>query len=130
MNCTTNPTHQHAMVLFAHGSRQNTWRMPFDLIAQKVSERHPNVQVALAFLEFMTPTLAESLKTLADQGIVSISIVPLFFGIGNHVARDLDALIQDFADAHPHVQLNVAPAVGQSPVVLDAMADYAGSLLA
>lgn len=118
------------MVLFAHGSRQNTWRMPFDLIAQKVSEQHPNVQVALAFLEFMSPTLTESLKALADQGIVSISIVPLFFGIGNHVARDLDALVQNFTDAHPHVQLKVAPAVGQSPVVLDAMADYAGSLLA
>ena len=129
MNCTTHSTHPHAMVLFAHGSRQNTWRMPFDLIAQKVSERHPNVQVELAFLEFMTPTLTESLNTLAGQGIVSINIVPLFFGVGNHVARDLDALIQSFTDAHPHVQLTVAPAVGQSPVVLEAMADYAGSLL-
>ena len=129
MNSLTTPTHQQAMVLFFFFSRQNTWRTPFDLIAQKVSERHPDLQVELAFLEFMTPTLTESLNRLAGQGITSIHIAPLFFGIGNHVARDLEVLVQSFTEAHPHVQLLVAPAVGQSPAVLDAMADYAGSLL-
>lgn len=122
-------TSDQAIVLFAHGSRQSSWRQPFDNIAQQLSAQHPDAQVELAFLEFMSPTLTESLNRMAEQGVRHATVVPLFFGVGNHVARDLDELILDFSIAHPNVQLTVAPAVGQSPVVLDAMTQYAASFL-
>lgn len=118
-----------AIVLFAHGSRADAWRAPFDAVLQKLIAKHPNARVELAFLEFMSPTLSDSLVAIAADGFERISIVPLFFGVGNHVARDLGELVDAFLLNHPNISITVAPALGTNDAVLDAMADYAGSVL-
>ncbi|TDR30733.1 sirohydrochlorin chelatase [Hydromonas duriensis] len=120
-------TNKRALILFAHGSRQSGWREPFERVAQRLEQQNIDAQVELAFLEFMHPTLSESLENVITQGIHHITIVPMFFGVGNHVARDLDELIQAVKQKHPYIQLSVAPAVGQSDNVIQAMASYAAS---
>ena len=116
-----------AIVLFAHGSRQSSWREPFDRIAQHLTEQRADVRVELAFLELMTPSLNEVLSSVAAEGVIHVTIVPLFFGVGNHVARDLGELVQGFQTQQPQMQITVAPAVGQSAAVLAAMVDYASN---
>ncbi|MGL4767887.1 MAG: sirohydrochlorin chelatase [Formosimonas sp.] len=113
-----------AVVLFAHGSRNAAWREPFEAIANKVRAQTA-ARVELAFLELMQPSLPDVLRQLAADGALHISVVPLFFGLGNHVANDLTALIAAFAAECPAVRVQVAPPLGQSESVLQAMADYA-----
>lgn len=115
---------QNALVLFAHGSRNAAWRAPFEAIAVKV-RASTNVRVELAFLELMQPTLPDVLRGLADDGVMHISIVPLFFGLGNHVAHDLTELTDAFLREYPQIKITTAAPLGESDVVLDAMAGYA-----
>lgn len=116
-------SHQ-ATILFAHGARSPVWAEPFERLRALVQSRQPERQVALAFLELMTPTLADQVATFVAQGVTSIAIVPVFLGQGGHIRRDLPLLITSLRQAHPHVTLHVATAVGEDDGVLQAIADY------
>lgn len=117
-----------ALVLFAHGSRNQAWRAPFERIAQKVAAQTHCV-VELAFLELMEPSLPQVLQAMAQQNVQKIVVVPLFFGMGNHVANDLTALVEAFTHQYPLVQVDIKAPLGESDVVLNAMADYAAHSL-
>lgn len=123
----TQSTH-NALVLFAHGSRNPDWRAPFEIIACKVAERS-TAQVKLAFLEIMSPTLPEVLHDLALNGITHITVVPLFFGLGNHVTHDLRELIDVFQLKHPHIEVITSAPLGKSDAILEAMAIYASQTI-
>ena len=90
-----------ALVLFAHGARDARWREPFDRLQKRLAAQQPDVDVRLAFLELMTPDLPGTIDELAAAGVQHITIVPVFFGQGGHLRRDLPALVERCAQAHP-----------------------------
>ena len=118
-------TPTRAIILFAHGSSNPTWREPFDAIAQRVRILAPDARVELAFLEIMSPNVHEVVRDCAEQGIHHIRIVPLFFGVGKHVAEDLRELVEAVRAEFVEIELVIASAVGQSEVVREAMAKFA-----
>jgi len=111
-----------AIVLFAHGARDPRWAEPFEAVAAQVRAALPGGRVALAFLELMTPTLAEAVGRLAAEGASSVDIVPLFLGSGGHVRTDLPALVAALRPAHPGLTLQLHPAIGEHASVVAAMA--------
>jgi sirohydrochlorin cobaltochelatase len=118
-----------AIILFAHGSSQSTWRAPFDDIAVRVqtllAQSGQNTLVQLAFLELMAPSIAQATHDLAKKGVRDIHIVPLFFGVGKHIAQDLHGIVDDVRAQHPQVRIQIAAALGQSEFMRQAMAEYA-----
>ena len=118
-------TPTRAIILFAHGSSSPTWREPFDAIAQRVRILAPDARVELAFLEIMSPNVHEVVRQYAEQGIHHIRIVPLFFGVGKHVAEDLRELVEAVRAEFVEIELVIASAVGQREVVREAMAKFA-----
>ncbi len=121
-------TSTRAIILFAHGSSNPTWREPFDAIADQVRAQAQDAKVELAFLEIMSPNVHEVVRDCAEQGIHHIRIVPLFFGVGKHVAEDLQGLVEAIRAEFVEIAIEIAPAVGQSEMVREAMANYAVSL--
>ncbi len=120
-----------ALVLFAHGARDPRWAQPFLKMQAIASERLPQTVVELAFLELMEPRLPAVVQRLAGEGCTQVIVVPVFLGQGGHVLRDLPPMIEELRAAHPDLQLSVADAVGESPAVLEAIANYCvGSLQA
>jgi sirohydrochlorin cobaltochelatase len=114
-----------AVLLFCHGARDPNWARPFEAVLARIRELHPDMHVALAFLEFMSPGLIEAGRTLAAAGCDSVEVVPLFLGTGGHVRKDLPALLDNLRLAHPQVSWSVQPSIGESPCVIAAMADAA-----
>ena len=112
----------HAVVLFAHGARDPRWAEPFEAIAAQVRAAVPGGRVALAFLELMTPTLAEAVERVVAEGATAVDVVPLFLGSGGHVRRDLPALVAALRLAHPEIALQLHPAIGEHASVVAAMA--------
>lgn len=110
------------LVLFAHGARDPRWREPFDRLLSLVTERHSG-PVACAFLEFMAPDLPAACRTLAEAGADRVVVVPLFLGAGGHLRNDLPALLVS-AQRCAGVPVSAAPAAGEHPVVLGALAEY------
>jgi sirohydrochlorin cobaltochelatase len=114
----------HALVLFAHGARDPKWAAPFERLQQLVQAQAPGSIVALAFLELMTPRLPELVAQLIKQGCDEVTVVPVFFGQGGHVLRDLPVIAEQLRQDHPRLTLKVVGAVGEDASVLNAIAKY------
>ena len=115
---------QRALVLFAHGARDPQWAQPFQKLREMIVQQMPDVPVSLAFLELMTPRLPERVQQLVQDGCIDVTVVPVFFGQGGHVLRDLPVMIDQLRKDHPGLTLKVAEAVGESAQVLNAIAQY------
>jgi sirohydrochlorin cobaltochelatase len=116
---------QQAIILFAHGSRDDLWHRPIEAVASKVRALSPQQLVSCAFLEISTPDLAQACQTLIEQGANSIKIVPLFFGVGRHAREDLPAQLEVLKQRFPQVVFACQPAVGEREVVIDLLAQVA-----
>jgi len=118
-----------ALILFAHGARDPRWAMPFQRLQAMTQASLPDVTVALAFLEFMTPSLPELAAQLVADGCENITLAPVFLGQGGHVLRDLPVLAEEIRAAHPGLQFKTVSAVGEDEAVLQAIRDYCLKLL-
>ncbi|MFM0191026.1 CbiX/SirB N-terminal domain-containing protein [Paraburkholderia nemoris] len=116
----------HGLVLFAHGARDVRWREPFERLAEKVRAARGSDAgaVLLAFLELMEPDLPTAVGSLVSDGCSVVTVVPVFFGQGGHVRRDLPEVIERCRGVYPAVEIRCAVAVGEDEGVLDAVAGY------
>ncbi len=119
---------QRGVLLFAHGARDPRWAEPFEAVAARVRQGDASLQVRLAYLEFMAPTLLEAGRDLALAGCDRVEIVPLFLGAGGHVRKDLPDLQRELEAAHPLVQWRLRQAIGELEPVIAAMADAASKM--
>jgi sirohydrochlorin cobaltochelatase len=96
------------MILFAHGARDPAWARPFEAVAQQVRAQCPALHLQLAYLERMQPDLPTA-----------------FLGSGGHVRLDLPVLVEAARQQHPGTRWTLHGAVGETPVVLQALAQAA-----
>jgi len=121
------------ILLFAHGARDPNWALPFEAVAERLRAKpatggEPAAEVVLAFLEFMTPDIHTAGNDLAARGCTEVSVVPLFLGAGGHVRKDLPQLLAALSARHPQVSWRLCPAVGETDIVIQGMADAAWAL--
>ena len=107
-----------ALVLLAHGSRDALWRAPFEQIATQIRSQRGDVQVRIAYMELCEPKADSVVAELLALGVQHITIAPLFLGMGAHTREDLPALMQDLQAAHPRIDFQVLPTLGESSALL------------
>jgi len=112
------------ILLFAHGARDPAWAQPFQKVEAGLRAARPDLEVRLAYLEFMAPTLTEAATQLVDSGCRQIHVVPLFLGTGGHVRRDLPTLLDQLRARHgPLVSWALQPPIGEAAGVIQAMVE-------
>ncbi|MDR5749799.1 MULTISPECIES: CbiX/SirB N-terminal domain-containing protein [unclassified Caballeronia] len=114
---------KHGIILFGHGARDARWAEPFERLAARLRAARSE-PISLAFLELMTPDLPGAVAEQAANGCDAVTVVPVFFGQGGHVRRDLPQIIDACRAAHPDLTIHCATAVGEDDAVLDAIAAY------
>ncbi|MDB5943473.1 MAG: hypothetical protein JWQ13_3039 [Ramlibacter sp.] len=114
-----------AVILFAHGSRDPSWREPMDAVAGRVRAAQPGVQAVCAFLELDQPDLASAAAQLAAAGANHVTIVPMFLGTGRHARQDLPLLVEQVRREHPAISFVLQAPVGEDPRLLDLLAKIA-----
>ena len=115
----------HAIILFAHGSRDPQWHKPIQAVAERIAQRSPNTVVRCAYLELTEPDLPHVTNVLVAEGATNLCVVPMFLGVGRHAREDLPELINALKAAHPAVDISCQPAVGEQNSLLDLLADIA-----
>jgi 8-oxo-dGTP diphosphatase len=117
--------HQNlGVLLFAHGARTDTWRMPFDALRNMAQAQLSSLPVELAFLEFMQPDFANGVQRLVDMNCQHIRVELLFLAKGMHTLRDLTQLIDSAKSQHPSVEFSISQAMLEEPAILKAIADW------
>ena len=112
------------LILFGHGARDPQWAEPMRRVAASIEQASPALPVELAFLEFLTPTLPEAIDRLA-RSCGRIAVVPLFIAQAGHLKRDVPLLLDLARSRHPGLSIELAAPVGESDLVLAAIAAYA-----
>ena len=121
---TTSDTN-HGIILFAHGSRDPLWHKPIEAVAAHIATLAPHTPVVCAYLELSTPDLAAATQTLLHRGVHSITILPMFLGVGKHAREDLPKLVVELQEAHPDVPFTLKRAVGEDARLVQLMAEIA-----
>lgn len=114
-----------AIVLFAHGSRDPLWHKPMEAVAAQIAVQAPDTPVACAYLELSTPDLPTVVDQLVTSGATSISIVPMFLGVGRHAREDLPELVTALRLKFPDLAFTLNAAVGENAKLVQLLANIA-----
>src|SRR5438477_11910088 len=112
------------IILLAHGARDARWGEPFERIADRVRALAPDLAIELAYLDYLSPSLEETVQRLADRGARSVRVVPLFFGRGGHLREDVPRKVAAIAATLPGVAIDVTLPAGDDDTVQDALASF------
>ena len=104
-----------ALVLFAHGSRDPEWVLPFEVLRESVRLQAPDTAIELAYLEATAPDLNLCVRTLAAGGVTAIKVLPLFLALGKHLRTDIPELAARIKLDYPALTIEFLPALGQAP---------------
>ena len=96
-----------------------------EAVAEQIRRIAPDVLVRCAYLELTTPDLPASAAELVDLGVNTITILPLFLGVGKHAREDLPHLVAALQSSYPHINFQLKPTIGEDPQVIALMAQIA-----
>ena len=113
------------IVLFAHGSRDPLWHRPMQAVAQRILQSSTALAVECAYLELSTPDLSAACQSLLERGVQTITIVPMFLGVGKHAREDLPVLVTALRAAYPDTHFELQSAVGEDVRLIALLADIA-----
>jgi sirohydrochlorin ferrochelatase len=116
---------QTALLLIAHGSRQEEANADLDRLAAALRGQGRYGLVEAAFLELAEPTVPQGAGRCVAQGARRVILLPYFLSAGVHVRRDLAALRAQLAGEHPGVEFRLAEPLGPHPLLPEIVAERA-----
>src|SRR5262249_30560824 len=106
-----------AVLLIAHGSRQEPANDDLRQLAARLSEQGRYPIVEASFLEQAEPNIPAGGDRCVFRGGVRVLMIPYFWPEGTHLRRDLTAARDELARRHPGVEFRLATALGPDPLL-------------
>lgn len=106
------------VVVLGHGSRSSGAAKALERLTGQL-EKKLGCTVMPASLQFNRPTLADSCRELAAQGVTIIVIAPYFLFNGNHLQKDIPNEIEAIRSELPHVELILAEHLGEDQSLVE-----------
>lgn len=103
------------LLLLAHGSRDPTWRAPFERLAEELTLTLRTTSVRLAYLEFHAPRLQHALEEASRDGVTHVRVLPLFTASGKHMREDVPGALEKARRAAPDIAFELLPPLGEDP---------------
>jgi sirohydrochlorin ferrochelatase len=114
-----------ALLLIAHGSREETANADLHHLAAELRRRGEFTIVEASFLELAEPDIDAAAAKCVEQGVARVVLVPYFLSAGRHVRRDLTAARDRLAARYPRVEFRLAEPLGRHPLLLEVVAERA-----
>ena len=120
-----NPVPRTALLLIAHGSRQEEANRDLQHVVAELRARGRYAVVEGAYLELAQPDIESAAAGCVAQGAGWVVLLPYFLSAGVHVGRDLTAVHRRLAERFPEVAFALAEPLGRHPLLLDVVDDRA-----
>ncbi len=92
-----------ALVIAAHGSRDEAGVSEFSAFAQAWQSARPDRIQEAGFLEFARPTIGEAIDRVVAQGARRVVVMPAMLLAAGHVKNDVPSEVQEARLRHPGV---------------------------
>lgn len=117
----------NALIIVAHGSRKESSNAEVMALGVKIK---PLVDgqydvVKTAFLEFAEPSLEESITACVKEGVRHIVILPYFLASGNHVTRDIPAVVEKIEVTYVEVKIELKEHLGSAKGMVSLLSSMA-----
>ena len=118
-----------AVLLLAHGSRENDTEKTMEQIRDYVKSELNLELVEEAYLQFRHMNLERGLMNLVDKGATDIKIIPYFLFEGVHIKEDIPAEIDAFLQKHPGIKVTLGHTLGPDKRLAMVAADRVREIL-
>jgi sirohydrochlorin ferrochelatase len=118
-----------ALLLIAHGSREESANADLYHVAAELRRREGFDQVEPSFLELAEPTIDDGGARCVAHGARRVVLVPYFLSAGVHVRRDLTEACRRLTERFPGVEFLLAEPLGQHPLLVEVVAERTRSAL-
>jgi sirohydrochlorin ferrochelatase len=116
---------RQALLLIAHGSRQDEANADLHHLAAELSRRGIFQTVIASFLELAEPGIDEGGARCVAAGAERVVLLPYFLSAGVHVRRDLKAARNRLAAQFPGVEFRLAEPLGRHPLLAEIVTERA-----
>lgn len=110
------------ILLVGHGSPRAEANESFIAMAGRVEARLGS-PVLPTFFSLARPSITDRVAELAAQGVRHIVIMPYFLYTGQHVSRDIPALLAQCNQTHPDVRIDVLATLDGEPSLVETVAE-------
>lgn len=103
-----------ALIILAHGSRREESNQEIVVLADKVK----NIAngkfdlIEYAYLEVIEPDLHKTIEIVINAGVSDITVFPYFLNSGNHVTRDIPAMVTTAMQKYPDCNFKITECIG------------------
>jgi precorrin-8X/cobalt-precorrin-8 methylmutase len=108
--------------MVGHGSPRQKVNDGFTALANRIAARIGS-RVLPTFFSLAQPDIERQITLLAGQGVRRILLMPYFLYSGQHVSRDIPALLDQCRKKFPEVTLEVLPSLEGEPALEDMVVD-------
>ncbi len=113
-----------ALLLVSHGSRHPEARKEIEALAATLKQKSGAPIVQCAFLDVELPRIGDGIEECVRFGATEIVVLMNFMNSGNHVVKDVPAIVKDAQAKHPEVAVRMTPHVGSHPKIADLFLDF------
>ena len=116
------------IIILAHGSKRQETKETLAGIVELVKTQGGFTDIKEAYLQFNTPTLAETVESFVAQGIMKIVIAPYFLFKGVHNTEDIPNEIAELKEKHPGLEIVLAEPLGVDKRLAEILIDRIGEV--
>ena len=112
-----------AIIILAHGSRDNQAKEEFLRSVNLVQKRLPSCRIEPACFQFSENDLPRALKRVAAAGFKRVKIIPVFLFEGVHVKQDIPQVISKEKSNFPELEISMSGTLWPDERILDIIKD-------
>ena len=116
-----------ALLLMAHGTPHEAANASIFKVAEDVRRKSGYSRVSVSFMELNTPSIADAVDALVEEGISTVVAVPYFLHLGEHVTKDLPAAIEQARERWPATTFHLSDYLSYDPLLLKVIRDRVGA---
>ncbi len=120
---TTNQPHPPAVLIVGHGSPREIANQGFIALVGRIARRLEGSLVMPAFFSIARPSIEDQVAVLVAKGVQKITLMPYFLYTGQHVSKDIPALLDNCRKANPGLELDVLATLEGEAALEDIVVD-------
>ena len=104
----------NALIILAHGSRRKESNEEIKELANNVKNIAQDKfdLIKYAYLEVVNPNLHNAIDDVIDAGVKEVIVFPYFLNSGNHVVRDIPAMVETARGKYPDCNFKITECIG------------------
>ena len=112
------------IILIAHGSRRSEANEEVHQLSRELAQLNPSDRILVAFLDAVAkPNIPETIDKAVAAGAQQITLLPYFLNTGNHVQKDIPAIVEAKRKEYPGVSIRTTQHFGAHPGVVKLLRD-------